>query len=67
MLAFDECFTDPEPSRPAAKRKAPAGREAESAFGMGSRMAIGTVLALALLAGCGGWAAMAHLDRGGDC
>ena len=47
---------------PAADIKPPARRDAESAFGTGSRMVVGTALAVALLAVCGGWAAMAHLD-----
>jgi len=42
-----------------AKRRRVDG---ETSFGMRSRMVIGGALALALLVGCGGWAATAYLD-----
>ena len=53
--------------RPNARQPAPGTAKAPrndspNAFGMRSRMIAGAVLAAALLIGCGGWAATAHLD-----
>ena len=53
--------------RPNARQPAPSTAKAPlndspNAFGMRSRMIAGAVLAAALLIGCGGWAATAHLD-----